>query len=220
MMDISTFCQSYMDLAYQALADTQKYPKIECEYERIKHDSKRYVDYLAKFVPFFEVFPVLKTELFNNLTNCRFGAFIEYQLDLLHSQLRKIEELKTEIQREITGLRNDFADESKEWLPKEEGDMMGCFHYIETANIQQAIGFLTDRLLTLNTRKDSFLLERKRMVDAAEVHELQPDDNSSMRAKQEKEEMERIAAEKQRIDVELRAKALAAFKRSLQHNQK
>jgi len=172
-MNTTTFCQSYIDLAHQMLSISKKPMEIENERKQLKQQSKDYVNYLEKFEASFEEYPALKTELLANLSNFRVGAFIEYQLDLFHAELKKAEELKAEIQKEIAGLRNDFTDESKEWLPEEESDIISCFRYLESTNVPLVISFLNDRLIRLKARKESYLQEKRRLLDVAKAGEQQ-----------------------------------------------
>jgi hypothetical protein len=170
-MNTNTFCQSYIDLACQVLAISQKPAVIECEYQRLKLESRHYMDYLEKFDTFFDIYPSLKKELIANLPKLKVGAFIEYQLDLFHDDLKKVEELKTSIQKEITGLRNDFADDSKEWLSEEENKITNCFRYLNTGNIQQVISFLNDILTKLKSKKEFYLSEKQRSFDTSKEGE-------------------------------------------------
>ena len=171
-MDTTTFCQSYIGLAHKMLAISQKPEGIESERKWLKQESEEYVDYLEKFAPFFEVYPALRTELITNLANFKVGAFIEYQLDLFYMELRKIEDQRTNIQREITGLRNNFANESKEWLPGEENKIADCYRYLDTANIQQVAGFLNDRLVKLRAKKET--LSKKPYIPEVSVRVEKP----------------------------------------------
>ncbi|MDR2813236.1 MAG: hypothetical protein LBB79_01050 [Prevotellaceae bacterium] len=175
-MDINTFCQSYIEFAFQVLAVSQKPAVMEREYKRLKLESRHYVDYLEKFETFFDIYPALKNELFAYLAEHKTGAFIEYRLDLFYAELTKTESLKTEIRKEINGLRNDFADETKEWLPEEEYAIEGCFRHLDTANIQQIIGFLNNRLTALKTKKEFYLSEIQRLQYAAKTGERQAED--------------------------------------------
>ena len=204
-MNATTFCRSYIDLANQVLTIAQRPVAIEQEYARVKQESKEYTDYLGKFVPFFEAYPALKMELFTNLSNFKVGAFVEYQLDLFYAELEKIEGLKADIQKEVSGLRNDFTNESKEWLPKDEYDINGCYHYLDTTNIQQAIGFLKDRLARIKAKK-------QRLQEIAKAGQWKPEEDSNKLNQQEIEEQERKDREKQeKEDRDRKKKAQSSF---------
>ena len=198
-MNTSAFFQSYIDLANRALTVAYRPAQIELEYEKVKQESKAYIDYLGKFEVFFEVYPTVKTELFANLSNFKVGAFIEYQLDLFYSELEKAESLGAEIQKEITGLSNDFAYESKEWLPKEEHDITGCYRYLDTSNIQQAIGFLNDRLTKLKVKK-------QHLLDAVKAGEWKPEEDNSALQLEMEERQRRELKEQQERDAAARKK--------------
>jgi len=175
-MDTTTFCQSYIDLAYHLSAIAQKPAKMELEHKRLKQECKHYADFLEKFEMCFDVYPALKQELFDNLSTYKVGAFIEYTLDLFRIELKKVEVLKAEIQKEIAELRKNFTDESKEWLQEEENEIIGCFRYLNTANIQQIISFLSHRLAALNTKKESYLSEKQRLLYDSKASERQAEE--------------------------------------------
>jgi hypothetical protein len=175
-MDTNAFCQSYIDLARQVLAASQKPVEMERKYKRLKQESRHYVDYLEKFEVFFDMYPALKNELFAYLAEHKTGAFIEYELDLFYAELTKVEALKIDIQKEISGLRSNFIDEAKEWLPEEEYAIDGCFRHLDTTNIQQIIGFLNNRLAALTTKKEFYLSEIQRMQYASKADERQAEE--------------------------------------------
>jgi hypothetical protein len=175
-MNTETFCQSYIELAYQVLAISQKPAAMEREYKRLKQESRHFVDYLEKFEPYLTLYPALKNELYACLPERKTGAFIEYRLDLFYNELAKIETLKSEIQKEINGLRSEFADESKEWLPEEEYEIDGCFRHLVLDNIQYIIGFLHSKLATLKAKKDFYLSEIQRKQYAAKAGERQAEE--------------------------------------------
>jgi hypothetical protein len=175
-MNTNTFCQSYIELANQVLAISQKPIIMEREYMRLKQDSKRYVDYLEKFEVYFDIYPALKSELYAYLTEQKTGAFIEYRLDLFYSELTEVETLRLELQKEISNLRSDFSDESKEWLPEEEYAIESCFRHIKTTNIQHIIDFLNVRLSALNAKKEFYLSEIQRIQYASKTGERQAEE--------------------------------------------
>jgi|GEM_PF-4578482 len=153
-MDTHTFLDDYIKLTHQALPVYQKSAEVECEYKRLKHDSEHYVDYLKKFETFFDKYPSLQKELFTYLSELKTGAFIEYKLDLFHAELEKVERLKTEIQQKITGLRNNFADETKDWLPEEEAKIDSCYRFLDTVSVQEVIAFLNLYLKKLKEERE------------------------------------------------------------------
>jgi hypothetical protein len=175
-MDTNTFCQSYIELAYQVFTVSQKPAVMEREYKRLKQESRHYVDYLEKFEVFFNVYPALKNELFAYLAKHKTGVFIEYKLDLFYAELTIAEALKVEIQKEISDLRNNFSDESKEWLPEEEYAIDGCFRHLDTTNIQLIIGFLNSRLRALKAKKEFYLSEIQRLQYTAKAGERQAEE--------------------------------------------
>ena len=217
-MNTTTFCQSYIDLAHQMLSISKKPMEIENERKQLKQQSKDYVDYLEKFEAFFEEYPALKIELLTNLSNFRVGAFIEYQLDLFHTELKKVEDLEVEIQKEIVGLRNDFTEESKEWLPEEESDIISCFRYLESTNISLVVSFLNDRLIRLKARKESYLQEKRRLLDAANAGKRQTEKEKELQELQEK--LKRGIALTQLEKEERQKKAQEAYKASTRIRRK
>jgi hypothetical protein len=175
-MDTNTFCQSYIDLAYQVLTVSQKPVEMEREYKRMKQESRHYVDYLEKFEASFDIYPALKNELFAYLTEHKTGAFIEYRLEMFYAELTKVDALKVYIQNKISDLRNDFADETKEWLPEEEYAIEGCFRHLDTSNIQHIIGFLNNRLATLKAKQEFYLSEIQKKQYASKANERQAEE--------------------------------------------
>ncbi|MCL2650250.1 MAG: hypothetical protein FWD60_04380 [Candidatus Azobacteroides sp.] len=217
-MNTTAFCQSYIDLAYQMLAISERPMEIENERKQLKQQSQDYVDYLEKFEAFLEEYPALKTELFSNLTNFKVGAFIEFQLDLFHSELKKVEELKAEIKKEIAGLNNDFTEESKEWLPQEESEIFSCFRYLESANTLLVISFLNDRLIKLKAKKESYLLEKRHLSDAAKAGERQTEE--AKRLREIEEARKRGIALTQLEKEERRKEAQIAYKKQMNQRKK
>jgi hypothetical protein len=217
-MDTNTFCQSYIDLAYQVLAISQKPTRIEYEYKRLKQESRHYVDYLEKFEVFFDIYPALKKELFANLSKLKVGYFIEYQLDLFYGELKKVEEIKVAMQKEITGLRNDFADKSKEWLPEEENNIDNCFRHLDTSCVQQVISFLNEKLSKLKAKKEFYLSEKQRSFDASKEGER--------RAEEERKRLSIEEARKQGIKLteqeiqERRQKAQEEYAKQMKRRKK
>jgi len=217
-MNVTTFCQSYIDLADSMLTISQKPEEIERERKRLKQESKDYVDYLEKFEVFFEVYPALKKELFGNLSDFKVGAFVEYRLDLFHAQLKKIDKLKADIQEETSVLRKDFAEEAKEWLPEEENTIAGCFRYLDTANVTQVIGFLEDRLMKLKAKKDAFSSERQRLLYASKADERQAEETRRLQAI---EDARRRGVELTQAEIEeRRKKAQEAYKKQMNRRKK
>jgi len=213
-MNTGTFCQSYIDFAHKMQAISSKPMEIENERSQLKQESRDYVDYLEKFETFFEVYPGLKRELFANLSNFKVGAFIEYQLDLFHAELKKIEELKAEIQKEITGLRNDFADESKE----EENGIINCYRYLDSTNAQMVINFLNDRWTKLKTKKELYLQEKQHLLNAAKAGERQAEEE---RKRLSIEEARRRGIELTQLEIdERRKKAQEAYKKQMNRRKK
>ena len=197
-MNTTTFYRSYIDVAHKALAISQQPEKMEHECKRLKMKCNAYTDYLKKFEPFLEPHQALKTMLFTNFTDFRFGVFVEYQLDLCYEELKKIETLKTEIEKIITALRNDFTEEAQEWLPEEEDKIEDCFAYLDTTNTHLAINFLTERLNILKEKEARYLSEKRRSWDAAKAGERQAEEEENRIQKRDKEEQERKEREEKR----------------------
>jgi uncharacterized membrane protein len=199
-----------MELARQALAVSQKPAVMAREYRRLKQEGRHYVDYLEKFEAFFDVYPALKNELFAYLAGHKTGAFIEYCLDMFYAELMKVEALKAEIRKETGELRSSFPDGTKEWLPEEEYATDGCFRHLDTANVQQVIGFLNSRLAALKAKKEFYLSEIQRLQYAAKAGERQT----------EEERRRQLLEEARRRNNEMTEQEIQERKRKVQEEYK
>ena len=217
-MNTTAFYNSYTGLARKMLIISQKPAEIEAERERLKQEIKGYVNYLEKFEPFYTRYPALNTELMANVQNLRVGAFIEYQLDMVHAELRNTEALKAEINQEVMVLRTEYAEESAAWLTEEENRIANCYRYLDTSNIAQVIGFLNNRLSLLKDRKESCRQERQLKLDAIKAGQRQADETRRLQAQ---EEARRRGAELSQAEMEeRRKKAQEAYKHQLSRRKK
>lgn len=148
-METNTFYQTYTALAHQVLPIYQESARITYEYNQLMHDNAHYVEYLEKFDSIFPNYPALKTELLANLSACKTGAFAEFKLDLFFAELERAEELKVQIQQRIVELRQNFADETKEWLPDTQAGVESYSRSLDTQSIGQVTAFLTLQLKRL-----------------------------------------------------------------------
>ncbi len=190
-MDVKSFCQSYIAIAQAMQAASRKPAQAEQERKRLKREAEEYVNYVEKFEIFFDLYPALRKELFENLPNLKIGAFIEYQLDLFYSDLMKIETLKADVRKEIDTLRNNSSEDISRRLNEEEEKISGCFRHLSTGNVQSIIGFLDDRLAYL-----------KRLTDASKAGERQAEEErrrlSSEEAKKRVSEMTELEIQERR----------------------
>ena len=217
-MDTNDFFQRYLEVAYNVLTVSQKPQEIEHERRRLHIESKHYVDYLEKYDAFFEVYPSLKNELFSYLEELKIGAFVEYQLDLFHDKLEKIESIKSNIEKELSELRNEFFEELKDWLIDEEDKIASSYRYLSIASIQEVFDFLNVHLSILKGKKEACITERELLLDASKVGERQ--------AEEERKKLSAEEAKKQRIELteqeklEKRKKAKEAFIRGTKQRKK
>jgi hypothetical protein len=218
-MDINTFYQSYIDLAYQVADFSKKPTEIEADFKNLKLEIKHYVDSLDRFEGFFDKYPALQEELLSNVSNHKVGAFMEFQLDLFGNELKRVEETKIVLQKEMAVLRNEFADKSKELLSETEKRLNDCSKYLDSHCVSTAIAYLNGILNTLKAKKEQYLSETKRPT----INTV-PEDNSQAeaeKARREKAEKDRLArAEDERIKEERRLKAQQAFSKSITNRKK
>jgi hypothetical protein len=218
-MDINTFYQSYTDIAFQLAEFSKKPTEIEADFKNLKLEIKHYVDCLGRFEGFFDKYPALQDELLLNVSNHKVGTFMEFQLDLFGNELKKVEETKIAIQKEITLLRNEFEEKSKELLSETEKKLNDCYKYLDTHSVLVAAIYLNDILNTLKAKKEQYISETKRPA----VNTV-PEDNSQAEAekiRREKAEKDRLArAEEERLKEEKRLKAQQAFSNSITTRKK
>jgi len=200
-MNTNAFYQSYLDFAFQASVLAHRPIELDSLQKDLIKDSKRYIEYLGKFEIFFNDYPAVKTALFANLSNYKFGAFIEYRLDLLYAELEKVEMLKVEIKKEISGIRNDFDYERDEWLAWEEYEITRCYRYLDTGNIPQVIGFLNESLSRLRAKRQD-LLDSIRGSEPKGGSKAPSQSDIAIRIKKEQEEQQEREREERKREAQ------------------